>query len=264
MYAVSLLVGNSLQGIPLKVATVRAYLAVAVAFVMDTPHKTPDPRLARRKRKVESLEALLIFVRSLEDEPNRREPLTPGMLRRAGSQVPMSSAKFLRREAAIQDWLRLGLRTGFRASEWVQEVSKDPRSHSPVKNRKGDPRAVCGRDFIFRDNRGRDLAPAWDTVLHDADQVSIIFRTQKNGANGASILFVKVLRSRSLCAVRAALRLRRRAQLLGHPPLLPMAVFALANGAPRYVGRAMVVTFIRALAKVEFNLTVKTTYFPKI
>ena len=67
MYAVSLLVGNSLQGIPLKVVTVRAYLAVAAAFVTDTPHDTPDPRLARRGRKVESLEALLIFVRSLED-----------------------------------------------------------------------------------------------------------------------------------------------------------------------------------------------------
>ena len=259
LYAVSLLLGNSLKGIPIKVKTVRSYLQVAAGVIMNTPSLQPDPRYAQGRRPVEALEAILVFARSLEDQPNRREPLTLAMLLHGGAPVSESSPAFLRKDAAIHDWLRLGLRTGFRASEWVQESSKDPRDHPPRKNRKGDPRAVCGMDFVFRDGRGRILSDRWSTVLRTAHQVSIKFRSQKNGANGACILFVLHLSSTTLCAVRAALRLRRRAQLLRHPPNLPLAVFALASGAPRYVGRAMVVSFLRDRAKREFGYTDKAS-----
>ena len=92
-------------------------------------------------------------------------------------------------------------------------------------------------------------------MLRCAHQVSITFRSQQNGANGAKILFVQHLTSTTLCAVRAALRLRRRAQLLRHPPHLPLAVFALASGEPRYVGRAMVASYLRERAKQEFGFT---------
>ena len=67
--------------------TVRAYLAIAAAFVMDTLHKTPDPRFAREGRRVEYLEAILVYAKSLKDELNRREPVpttSPAFLRWSG------------------------------------------------------------------------------------------------------------------------------------------------------------------------------------
>ena len=76
-----------------------------------------------------TLEAILVFARSFEDELNRREPLTQAMLSQGGAPVPTSSPTFLRRPAAIYDWLQLCLLTGFRASECVQEISRDPRDH---------------------------------------------------------------------------------------------------------------------------------------
>lgn len=248
MYAVSLLMEDMLKGIPIKVDTVRSYLGVAVAFVMDVPNGPPDPRYARLGRRVDFLESVLVYAESLEDEPNRREPLTPGMLRQADAPVPKSLSAFLRRSAAIHDWLRLGLHTGFSASEWVQDSSQDPRAHPPIQNRKGDLSAVCGRDFVFRDACGRDLATSWATLLYTESQVLVTYCVQKNGANGATVLFTRVLCSRTFCAVHAALHLQRQAKLLGYPPSLSLAVFALANGEPRYIGWAMVVSTLCALS----------------
>ena len=56
-------------------------------------------------------------------------------------------------------------------------------------------------DFVFCDSRGRVISHNWDKVLRSAAQVSITFRTQKNGANGASVLFVRHLQSTTLCVV---------------------------------------------------------------
>ena len=119
MFAVSLLLGYTLRGIPIKVSTVRSYLAEAAAVVMDVPSPPPDPQYAQPGRRFESLEAILVFAKSLEDEPNRREPLTPAMLRQDSAPVPTNDPAFLRRPAAIHDWLHLGICTGFRASEWI-------------------------------------------------------------------------------------------------------------------------------------------------
>ena len=184
-------------------------------MVMESSHEVPDPRYTRHGRKVEDLEALLLYVSSLKNEPSCREPLTPGMLRRVGAPAKIGSHTFLSKPATIVNWLRLGILTGLRASKWVQEESGDTHTAVPILNRLGDPRAICGQDLEFRDAHDHNLATSLGTVLRTTSQVQIISRTQKNGDNGAKILFTEVIRSRSLCAVHAALRIRRHAQLLG-------------------------------------------------
>ena len=58
MFAVSLLLGDTLKGIPIKVATVRSYLAEAAAVVMDAPSYPPDPQYARPGWCFEALEEI--------------------------------------------------------------------------------------------------------------------------------------------------------------------------------------------------------------
>ena len=96
---------------------------------------------------------------------------------------------------------------------------------------------------------------SWDTILHSANQVRLTFCTQKNGDISAKVLFVKIVSFRSVCAVQAVIHTRRRAQLLGVSSSLPLAIFGLTTRIPRYIGRAMVVTFLHRLAAAEFGFT---------
>ena len=59
-------------------AMVHAYLAVVAAYIMDLPH-TPhlEPFFVQPGRQVESLEAILVYIKSLEDKPNLHKTLTP-------------------------------------------------------------------------------------------------------------------------------------------------------------------------------------------
>ena len=106
-YVVSLVQGETIQGKPIKHATIKNYLK-AVYELFD--HKGVIFYSTHEFVKI-----VLKALKDYEEVPNRRRMITDGMMQwlitqasRAGLDSPTQ---------AIVDWILLGRYTGFRASE---------------------------------------------------------------------------------------------------------------------------------------------------
>ena len=194
---------------------------------------------------------ILTAARKYEEVPKRRFMITDDMmvyLIKMAKQEDDTSEL-----ASIVDWIILGRYTGFRRSEFCQtrQTKFDKVEEYPGK----PPRALILSDIRFLDERQRLLKDSFSTQR--ACYIRVKFWFQKNLDNGEEVDFARDNVLKSLCPVRAALRIRKRALKLGAPVNEPAAVFQTRAGKRCFITDTLVAKTIRLSAKEVLNITDK-------
>lgn len=107
----------------------------------------------------------------------------------------------------LLDWFVLGIHTGFRLSEYAQR--KGVNSLSGIqRNIDMRPKALIAKDFTFYGHNQMHMSQE-EAIQNpaDVDSVNIRWREQKNGIKNKEKTVVKNERTRSLCAVTAAVQI---------------------------------------------------------
>jgi len=159
-----------------------------------------------------------------ETVPNRREPLTLDMLVYFHKQSLHAHPDSY--NAAIFDWLLIGIFAGFRKTEWMQDTGQYKSTGTYQRVQKdGSSRAFIASDFHFS-----PFPPSQAHLTNKSTlpfgQLHIKWRFQKNSQNGQSVSYNHNLLKEQFSVVSAADRILRRARRLQVPATHPIAVFA--------------------------------------
>ena len=240
-YAVSLVKGDTIRGRILRHKTIKKYLDAAVKLFVR--RGIADPRKAV---DTDLVKIILDAVKQYEAVDARRAMISDEMivdiLRRAAKNHPDSLT------AALADWIVLGQYTGFRLSEWAQEVCS---AYARVGHT-SDASAMTRDDFVFKGPNGRTLDQHRLPTFEDIESVDIFWRHQKNGDNGEDIEYTRNRQHPQLCGVAAAFRIVARATRLNNPSHHPLGVYAGRNGITFITG-ADTALFLRDVAATVFN-----------
>ena len=213
-----------------------------------------DPCIDEFGSRAPLLDVVLKEQQRWEQMPQRREPLTKSMVKAQHELLSVHDLGFFTLEAAMSDWLSLGIHTGARRIEWAQTSSSVSKIERDIS---GLPRAFIMQDFKFYGPRRRQLSLSPSTVLDKAASVDITWRTQKNGDNGQYIMYTVNNSDYDLCPVRSALRMRRRAQLLGVPAQFPLAVYRQGSNNMALIHSDHIRSTLQSLARHCYDITDK-------
>ena len=180
----------------------------------------------------------LISQRSAWTQPTpRKEPYTYRMLATQARFLAQSASSpaslFLTKEYVVWDWLRLGVFTGSRLSEYGQSNLKRGQKFQIVPSSDdtciwaNQPLAFMRSDFTFYD--ARDCLIPHDDLFrrHGKKQVTMVhirFRYDKSAENFSTRKF-PVSTDSILNPVDATISILHRAELLGIPPHEPIGVY---------------------------------------
>lgn len=261
-YAVYLAIGNTIKHITIKSGTITSYLADAANAVQNgrKAHSnipSPDPRIDIATGKTHhDITKVKKEVERWENMPDRRNPMTKGMLSRLASMINpllLFSLAFV-----LLDWFILGLHLGFRLSEYAQK--KNVTQLAKVKkNLDGRPRAFLSEDFEFFGD-GQVHISHDDAIANPRSVVTVdlCWRQQKNKQNGEKKSVHQNKRIPSLCGVRAAIRIIDRARQLKLDKNHPVCVYTStgkADGPIKFVTETHISDSLKNLAKLEYNIT---------
>jgi hypothetical protein len=202
------------------------------------------------------IKLVLNALEAYETVPDRRNMITDEMMywlhAKASAAHPDSSI------AAIVDWTILGRYAGFRKSEWCQSSKSDYAriEHWPTPQ---PPLAFIASDMVFlghREERVRTTPRSTDmqSLLTLIGYVEICWRHQKNNQNGEKISFARDDDKPDFCPVRAALRIILRAQRLGVPPDMPIAVCASNKREYNFITDTAVASLYRDAASAVLKI----------
>lgn len=211
--------GNTLLCKIVRTSTVKEYISIAVRHFTDNDH--PDPSTTISGRRAPIIQDILNESERWETMEKRREPLTWAMV----DYLRSTSTPFLSLEAAMVDWLTVGMYAGFRLSEWAQADSvvtkKSSLGHPSgwLLSRKCDSIAITRGDI---------------SISHGSDgqeHLAICYRWQKNGNNGEKVLYGAASHEHPhRCPVIAMRNILSRAEILGIPATAPLAWFLNDTG----------------------------------
>ena len=261
-YCVWLALGHTVLSVTIKSGTINNYLADAAKLVqrgrkLHEGKPYPDPRIDVSTGKTHhAITQIKDEVKRWENMPNRREPLTKGMLTRLSLLV--TTSLFFSLLYVLLDWFVLGIHTGFRLSEYAQKKSGTSLDRVQ-RNRDGRPKALIAEDFTFFGRNRRHLSHDEAIASPDSvESVDIRWREQKNGQNGERKTVVRNTKTPFLCAARASIRIIERARLLELHAEHPVCVFTndgTATGAIQFVTESHIATCLQDLARAEYNIT---------
>jgi len=261
-YAVYLAMGNSILSMTIKSGTITGYLADAAKAVQNgrkslNTKSLPDPRTDITTGKTHhSITAVKKELRRWESMPNRRDPLTKGMIMRLAMMIV--PGLFFSLIYVLLDWFVLGLHTGFRLTEYAQRKGVTSLDNV-TKNHDGRPKALLREDFeFFGDNKRRMTHEQAIASPTSVVTVSICWRQQKNGQNGETKSFHCNLASTTICPVRASVRIIDRANKLGLHSEHPVCVYTSngkANGKLKFITETHISDCLKLLAKAEYGIT---------
>lgn len=174
-------------------------------------------------------------IQRYESVPNRREPVTPEMLREARKLGDATKDPYSL-DAALSDWWAVAVLAGLRLCEWAQPTDQFSDPDSPHKNIFGDTAAFCLGDIQAELVSGQPIS-AVQMLEHPREAISkvwITFRTQKNGDHGEKRLFVRNDEPNGFCMVAAILRIIGRFRdLCGvHSKSIPLSVYRHTKDSP--------------------------------
>ena len=147
-------------------------------------------------------------------------------------------------EHCVYDWMRLGLFTGFRVSEYGQNKLRRgekfrtlPSTPDVPSAQRGKPVAFIITDFVFYDCDHRQVPyrDVWTSLLQGKLRLlEITWRYDKSPTNFSVRKFF-VTRDPIFCPVSAAASIIHRAILLGVPPDEPIGVWSTNGSTYRFV-----------------------------
>jgi len=217
-----LTMGHSFWFKAIRTNTIKLYLKAA-----SCPMRVPTVSGSRLPSFPPLVKDILDDYKKWEEVPNRREPLTLDMLVYFHKKSLLAHPDSY--DAAIFDWLLIGIFAGFRKTEWMQDTShyRSTGTYQRVP-KDGSARAFIATDFQFS-----PLPPSQrhltQTSTPQFGQLHITWRFQKNSQNGQSISYTHNFLKEEFSVVSAADRILRRAQRLQVPITHPIAVFAHAS-----------------------------------
>lgn len=234
-YAISLTQGQTLMCKSIRSTTVRRYINAISKFYADNDQ--PDPTKDANGKSAHLIQMVIHEHHRWESVPNRREPVTWDMVAHQQSLVGQQSSTSL--DAALADWLVVGLYAGFRLSEWAQpaNVRKYRAFQLNVDN---SSRAFIASDFDFH---------------ADATHFTIRWRFQKNHQNGEKITFAASIADPSRCPLAAANRIMARANAAKLPAHWPLACYLDNAGAIRFISDGDIVLALRRAAMAAHNIS---------
>jgi hypothetical protein len=239
-----------------------SYLSDA-AMLIQTGRKAfdnqsyPDPRIDITTGKTHhAITQVKTELSRWEAMPNRRDPLTKGMLMRLSLLINPSLLFSL--SYVLLDWMILGLHLGFRLSEWAQRKNIT-KLHQTKKNLDGRPKAFICDDFeFFAENRHRLTHYEAISCPNKVVTVDIRWRQQKNGQNGEKKTVYTNRKVHNLCGVRSAVRIIKRAIELDLDDEHPIGVFTdngQVDGRRPFITDTHISDCLKRLAKLEYGIT---------
>jgi hypothetical protein len=249
-YAVSLIQGETILRRKIRHATIRNYVKAATTLHRD--RDLPSPYGA----PIDYISLVLNAVKKFEKQPNRRDMIYDEMVHHLDTISSNYEADSL--EAALIDWIYLGRFVGYRSIEWCQTTQKQylkidhPTWDGPKSY------AFIADDFQFYNKLKQPVHDPTNVSIDDIDYVTIRFRKQKNDRNYEVIPYLKDYENPTFCAVRAALRIRQRAQRLKVPLEEPIGVFQSQKGKYKnqrcFLTASHVALLLQAVARTVFKL----------
>lgn len=201
--------------------------------------------------------AEIVRQRSTWREPSKKkEPYTGDMLDALGRNINGATARdastVLDKEAAVFDWVRLGVFTGSRLSEYAQGKRHKGQMFATIPDDaaagswRGQAIAFIQSDFTFLDFDRRHV-PFEEAIASGATELHVRFRFDKSKENFTVRKF-KRNHGHYLCPVKAALSIIRRARLLRVPQAYPLGVFRTADSSTYSFLSAREITFVMRAA----------------
>ena len=251
-YAQDLASGNTFWFRTIRTATIKLYLLKAASC----PMRNNPFSYSRYPSYPPLVKDILDEHSRWEEVPNRREPITLDMLsyfhKRAKTSHPDGY------DAALFDWLLVGIFAGFRKTEWMQDsfLYKSTQTYQRV-DKHSSSRAFIAADFTFS-----PFPPSQHHHLSKSSttngQLHIKWRFQKSSQNGQSISYNHNIQNEEYSVVLAAQRILDRAKCLHIPSSHPIAVFATDDSFSCFHYNLVEVS-LRESASVVYNIkSIKT------
>jgi hypothetical protein len=232
---------NMVQSVDLKAQTLTNYLSAAHAFlqvVLARPVNIYDSQsLARQPRYHPFLGQQLAERRKWAQPAAQKEPFTADMFQWLHDTLlgdPNPTVVFFGRQFCVYDWMRLGLFTGFRISEYGQsrlnagqryQVIPDSSDVPPIYRK--TPLAFVRGDFLFFDASSHTIDHASLSQRHALNEVrslEITWRYDKSAHNFTKRRFL--LNAHPIFdPVDAGVSIIHRANLIGVPCDEPIGVW---------------------------------------
>jgi hypothetical protein len=229
------------KSVALKAQTLTNYLSAAHAYLSVALGRQvniyDDQSLSRQPRYHPFLGQQLAERRKWAQPSAKKEPFTTDMFQWLHDNLladPNPTGAFLDRQFCVYDWMRLGLFTGFRISEYGQsrlmagqryQVIPDSADVPPLY--RNTPLAFVRGDFLFFDKDSHIIDHALLAQRHALNQVQfleITWRYDKSAHNFAKRRFLS--NSQPIFdPVDAGVSIIHRANLLGVPIDAPIGVW---------------------------------------
>ena len=242
---------NKKEKADLKADTLRAYLSTAHKYLqyrLGRSIHVMDPAYGGKQNRYHPFLYQQIHDRSCWQQKNEHyEPFTMEMflaLQRWISAEPEPTATFLGKTHSVYDWTRLGIFTGFRASEYSQGdlasgelFNMIPDKNDVPKQFRGMPLAMMARDFRFFD-KNYVLIPHKHLITRykrgDVVWLELCWRYDKSAFNFVKKRF-KITGHPIYCPVDAAVCIIHRTTLLGVPATYPVGVWSSHTTSYRFL-----------------------------
>eukprot|EP00980_Cylindrotheca_fusiformis_P009548 scaffold2093_cov88-Cylindrotheca_fusiformis.AAC.1 len=235
--------GNNLTNNPdLSAQTASNYLSAARGVLQLVLHRSIniyDPSsLARQPRYHPFLGQQLAERRKWSKPMEKKEPFTADMFQWLASQLALeagSLVSFVGCRFCVFDWMRLGIFTGFRVSEYGQSKLKPgqrfqliPHSRDVPTRFRGAPLAFVAEDFVFYDGRQHVIPHSSLFEAHCRGEVHLLeitWRYDKSAHNFAKRRFYRTHHP-IFDPVDAGVSIIRRALYLRVLPMEPIGVWS--------------------------------------
>ena len=153
-YIVTLALRHTLKYMSIKADTIERYLNAVEK--QSIPYKIINPSLNFMGKISHFIDAIIKESNRWEEMPNRKEPLIEDMLLyiidKANDEDSDNSIYH-----AMADWLIMGIQTGCRKSEWLQDKTELNKTKDLHKNIDGLPTTFTMNDFQFKGKNSNNL-----------------------------------------------------------------------------------------------------------
>ena len=124
---------------------------------------------------------------------------------------------------SLEDWLIMGLQSGFHQGELAQSSSTFPNTFE--LNRGDTAKVFIMSDFKFTDSKNRRINDSTKSALCHAKFTTVKWRFQKNNDNGQEVTYSKSKSQAGIFYTRAATNIILGSEKLKVPEGSPIAVF---------------------------------------
>jgi hypothetical protein len=258
LYLLALLVGETIQGAPIKGATVWEYLKAASTYLQAVGNRQEsaiiDPLTGKTYKPIS--DAIRDYEK-WESMPKKQSPLTKKMILNLIERT--KDYHIDSKERAFVDWCILGLHMAYRRIEWCNEWN--PKSLEDFHRAKDIHKLIYHclvQDLQLLGADGNFLSESAQLTYNPGllTHAKVKVRFQKNGRNGEILSVAANVPQPTFCGARVAQRIKQRAQRLGLDPHQPASAYRSNPGSkrPSFFHRKLVQTILESTAKSTYQV----------